>query len=172
MKKIVSLLLAVALVMGLGITVFAAGSPTEDGKSGGDGSATTAVPANTGKDFLELYNDDDELIDLVPWEEVTILKVGAANRLSDEEKELFLSTYEDVKKIDDKVVKYFYWLDIPDSYKTEDLAYAKYYFSCTGKNVQLTVNGKDMEVFPSDKGGANNYYAKVTEFGAVAIMCD
>ena len=160
MKKIVSLLLAVALVMGLGITVFAAGSPTS-------GNGQDKQPTKKG---MEIYNSDDELIAIVPPEEIKRVSVGNANKLSAEEKEAFLAAYEDAKNVEGKKVKYFYWLDIPEKYKNmEDFAYAKYEFTCTGENVQVTVNGKEMEV---EQTGKNTYFAKLTEFGAIAILCD
>ena len=150
MKKIVSLLLAVALVMGLGITVFAAGSPTSDGNKGAGGTATTNVPRTPANPGMGVYDAD--------------------NKLSDEDKEAFLAAYEEAKKVEGKKVKYFFWLDIPEKYKNaDDFGYFGYKFTCTGKNVQVTVNGKDMEV---EKVGKNTYIAHLTEFGAVAILCD
>ena len=163
MKKIVSFVLVTVLVLGLGVTVLAADSPATDGEP----HFRVCDPL-----YLELCNDDDEVIALVPWREVLVYQLRFASRLNDEEEAQFLSEYENAKNIEDKVVKYFYWLNIPDEYKTEDVAYAKYYFTCIGKNVELTVNGKQMEVLPSDQGGLTNYYAKLTEFGAIAIMCD
>ena len=81
--------------------------------------------------------------------------------------DLFL--YEDAQAVEGKVVKYFYWVDVPEDYKTEDFAWAKYEFKCAGENVEVTVNGNPMEVVHVD---GVDYYAKLTEFGAVAIMCD
>jgi hypothetical protein len=160
MKRIVSLLLAAVLLLGLGVTVFAAGSPT-----GGNGQ-----PKGPVKKGMGIYNAEDERIALVPPGQVKKTAVGNAKRLSDADREAFLAAYEEVKKIEDKKVKYFFWLDIPEKYKNmEDFSYAKYEFTCTGKNVQLTVNGKEMEV---EKTGKNTYFAKLTEFGAIAILCD
>lgn len=165
MKKFVSFLLALTMVLSLGVTAFAAGSPTKDKTS----DTTSAALPTTGKKGLGLYNSDDELIAVVPANAVRKTSVGNADRLSDEDKEAFLAAYEDAKKVEGKVVKYFYWLDIPEKYKTDDFAYAKYIFTCTGKNVQLQVNGKEMEV---EKVGKFTYEAKLTEFGAIAILCD
>ncbi len=143
MKRIVSLLLAAVLLLGLGVTVFAAGSPT-----GGNGQ-----PKGPAKKGMEIYNSDDELIAIVPPGQVKKTAVGNAKRLSDADREAFLAAYEEVKKIEDKKVKYFFWLDIPEKYKNmEDFSYAKYEVTGTGKNVQLTVNGKEME---GEKTGKN-----------------
>lgn len=170
MKKIVSLLLAVALVMGLGITVFAAGSPTSDGNKGAGGTATTNVPRTAANTGMGIYDADGNKIATVPANKIKKISVGNANKLSDEDKEAFLAAYEEAKKVEGKKVKYFFWLDIPEKYKNaDDFGYFGYRFTCTGKNVQVTVNGKDMEV---EKVGKNTYIAHLTEFGAVAILCD
>lgn len=166
MKKAVSLLLAVVMVMGLGVTVLAAGSPTSSGTSG---TTTAAQPTSPLAKGLGLFNSDDEKYATVPANAVRKTSVGNANKLDDEDKEAFLAAYEDAKNVDNKIVKYFYWLDIPGKYKTDEFAYAKYIFTCTGKNVEVQVNGKDMEV---EKIGRYTYSAKLTEFGAVAILCD
>ncbi len=45
----------------------------------------------------------------------------------------------------------------------------RYPFTCAGKNVTFTVNGKEMEVCPISE---NSWYAKLTEFGTILITCD
>ena len=50
--------------------------------------------------------------------------------------------------------------------KKHGFSYARYYFSTVGRNVGLSVNGKDMEIV---RLGNNQYYAKLTEFGTVVI---
>ena len=170
MKKIVSLLLAVALVIGLGITVFAAGSPTSSGNKGSGGTATTNVPRTAAQPTMSTYDSEGNKLSTVPAGKIKKIAVGNANKLSAEDKEAFLAAYEEAKNIEGKKVKYFFWLDIPEKYKNaDDFGYFGYRFTCTGKNVQVTVNGKDMEV---EKIGKNTYIAHLTEFGAVAILCD
>ncbi len=66
-------------------------------------------------------------------------------------------------------MKYFFWLDVKGGYEIPAGDYIRYDFTCQGENVQLQVNGKDMEVVHVD--GAD-YYAKLTELGAVSILCD
>ena len=165
MKKLVSFLLVVIMVLSLGVTAFAAGSPTKDETS----STTTAATTPTYKKGMGLFNSDDEKYATVPANAVKKTAVANANKLADEDKEAFLAAYEDAKKVEGKVVKYFYWLDIPEQYKTDEFAYAEYIFTSTGKNIQVTVNGKEMEV---EQIGKFTYSAKLTEFGAVAILCD
>ena len=167
MKKILTFVLVFALVLGVGVAAFAAGSPRP--APAPDNGGYTTRTATSGGNGLELYNAQDKLIATVPDDEVVNLPVGSADKLDDADKEAFLAEYDKVKEIKDQVVKYFFWLDIPENYKTADLAYAKYPFTCTGKNVEVTVNGNPMEVV--GEGGAS-YYAKLSEFGAVAILCD
>ena len=166
MKRIVTFLLIVTLVLGLGVSAAAKDSPSKDQESA---TTTAALPKTTGQRGLGLYNSDDKRIATVPANAVRKISVGNAKRLDDDDREAFLAAYEDAKNVDGKIVKYFYWLDIPARYKTDDFAYAKYIFTCTGKNVEVTVNGKQMEV---DKIDRYMYCAKLTEFGAVAILCD
>ena len=152
MKKVFALVLAFALVMSLGVTAFA-------GSSGGGASSASTVDLGWGnftvakpapaKNGMELYGADDKVIATVPEDLIAIVPVAQA--------------------VEGKVVKYFYWIDIPEDYKTEDFAWAKYEFKCAGENVEVTVNGNPMEVVHVD---GVDYYAKLTEFGAVAIMCD
>ena len=165
MKKILAFVLVFALVLGVGVVAFAAKSPAPSPANGG---YTTRTATTTGND-IELLNANDEVVATVPAGEVINIPVGQADKLSDADKEAFLAEYDRVKEIKDRVVKYFFWLDIPAKYKTADVAYAKYPFTCTGENVEVTVNGKSMEVV--SEGGAS-YVAKLTEFGAVAILCD
>ena len=166
MKKLVVILLVAAMALSLSVTAMAGNSPTNSGSSS---TTTSSVPA-TGSGPLEIFNSDDVLIATVPSREVTKITVGNANRLSGEDKDAFLAAYEDAKNVEGKVVKYFYWFDIPEHYKElEDFCYARYWFGCTGKNVELTVNGNPMEVV---NVRTNYYYAKLTEFGSLAILCD
>lgn len=165
MKKTLAFVLVFALVLGVGVVAFAANSPAPKPD---DGGYTTRTAAATGTD-LELYDAQDKLLATVPGAEVVNVPVGQADKLSDADKESFLAAYDTVKEIKDRIVKYFFWLDVPAKYKTGDFGYAKYPFTCTGKNVEVTVNGNPMEVVSE---GGSKYYAKLTEFGSVAILCD
>ena len=48
--------------------------------------------------------------------------------------------------------------------------YAKYVFSCEGKNVEVSVNGNPVEVVSIN--GRTSYIAKVTERGCITITVD
>ena len=169
MKRVLAFVLMLALVLSCGVVAFAADtaykSPNKTSTGGGTGTA--ALPA---ADFvLEVYNKEDKVIDTVPKEKVVNASIGQAGLLPKADKESFQSAYKDVKKITDKVVKYFFWLNTKNYEEPEDFAYYKYNFNCTGENVGVTVNGKEMEVVNVE---GSKYFAKLTELGAVAITCD
>ena len=111
MKRFVSVLLVITVLLALGVPAFAAGSPTGSGKKD---------EAITG---LVLYNSDGKPIGTVPTKDII-------------------------------------------RYNTGDFAYARYYFSTVGRNIGVSVNGKDMDV---GRLGNGNYYAKLTEFGTVVV---
>ena len=136
--------------------------PTEPG-------TVVVNPVNPATSSYELYNENNELISSIPEDEIIYLDVSEAPKLSDEDQEAFIAAFEDARAIEDMVVHDFYWFDIPEEYKTEDFSWLKYEFNCAGELVEVTVNGNPMEVVHVD---GEEYYAKLTEFGAVAIMSD
>lgn len=171
MKKFFALVLACAVVLSLGVTAFAA-SPTGSSSSStvdlGWGEFTTAkAPAKAA--VFEAYDENDKVVAEVPASSVAEIAVGQADKLDDADKEAFLAAYEDAKAVEGKVVKYFYWIAMPEELEGVDFAWMRYDFKCAGENVEVTVNGNPMEVVHVD---GVDYYAKLTEFGAVAIMCD
>jgi hypothetical protein len=161
MKKAFVFLLALVMVFSLSVTAFAEVTqyPSVTSSGGLDGEVCG----------LEVYNAKDELIDFIPASKVLKLSVGQANALSKEEADAFLKAYEEAKSVTDKVVVYFYWLDVKDYKYPEDFCYIKYPFSCPGENVTFSVNGKPMEVVHVD---GSKYFAKMTETGAIMICCD
>lgn len=182
MKRLLALLLALTLVLSLGVAAFA------DEKSEGADAAKTGVRSPTGGDGgavsdlgwgefttpkapveegMEIYNAAGEKIGIVPAEEVIQLAIGEADKLSPEDKEAFLKAYDEVKTIEDEVVMYFYWLDVPEKYKTDDAAWFKYSFKAPGINVRALINGKPLDVVHV-KGV--EYYAKLTELGALTVL--
>ena len=145
MKKFLALALVFALALSLGATAFAADKE------------------------LKLYDQDGVKLDSVAWDEVTELDISEADQLDEAQQIVFENNYKEIKAIKDRVVQYFKWLDIPDDYKTEDLGWAKFEFTCPGKNIDVTVDGDLMEVVAL---GGSSYYAKLTDFGPVAIIYD
>ncbi len=159
MKKFFSFLLVLALALSLSAPAFAAGSPTSTGPK------NPVVPQGLG-----IYNSADKRIAVVPNKDMLKLNVGSADKLDAADKDAFLAAYETAKSTEGKIVRHFFWLDIPDEYKNLDgFSYAKLSFGCRGQNVEVTVNGKPMEVV---RLGHGQYYAKITEFGVVSIISD
>lgn len=123
-----------------------------------------------GSSAYEIHNmATDELEEIVPKEEADFVPVGEADKLDKDGTEKFLSEYENVKGISDKLVKYFFWLQIPDKYTVNEEHYLKLVFRCKGDNVQVTANGVPMTVVHES---GITYYAKLTQLGAIAIMCN
>ncbi len=172
MKKFFALVLALAVVLSLGVTAFA-------GSSGGGSSSGSTVDLGWGefttatapaKDAVyDVYDENDKVIAEVPASSVAQIAIGQADKLDDADKEAFLAEYEKAQAVEGKVVKYFYWIGMPEELEGVDFAWMRYDFKCAGENVEVTVNGNPMEVVHVD---GVDYYAKLTEFGAVAIMCD
>ena len=169
MKNALALILALAVVLSLGVAAFAAsspeGSPAEAPKVYYYGPPLDTLKKDAG--LLEAYDANDKKIGDIPAEDVTQVVVGDADKLEAADKETFLAAYEEAKAVESKAVKFFYWLQVKNL--PEGCAYVKYPFTCSGENVQVTVNGNEMEVVSL---GGDGYYAKLTEFGSVAILCD
>ena len=165
--KFVAFVLMLTLVLSFGAVAFAAGSPTVHHKSN-NGGTTTSLPKATFE--LDLYDgSDDSLVEEIDRNKIVYAPVGYAGLLLKADREAFLKAYEDVKAVKDKVVKYFFWLDIKGDYNVPAGDYLRYDFTCKGENVQVQVNGKDMEVVNVE---GDDYYAKLTELGSVSILCD
>ena len=169
MKKILAFALMLALVLSCGAMVFADssnGSPVKPSTSAGGGAPAALPKANF---ELGVYkNSDDSFVEEISKDKIVYATVGQANLLPAADKEAFLKEYDNVKAIKDKIVKFFFWLGVKD-YKIPAGDYIRYDFTCKGENVQCQVNGKDMEVVNVE---GDDYYAKLTELGAVAILCD
>ncbi len=174
MKKIVIIALMLALVLSCGAMAFADSSngspvpaPPPSGCGGGGGAGGPATLAHPNF-VLDVYDGEDKMVEEISKDRIVYAQVGQANLLPKADKEAFLKAYEAVKAIKDKIVKFFFWLGVKD-YKIPAGDYIRYDFTCQGENVQCQVNGKDMEVVHVD---GDDYYAKLTELGAVAILCD
>ena len=119
---------------------------------------------------FDVVDANDEAVVAIPLSEVTIVPLKAADQLPEKDKEAFLKAYEEAKAVKDKVVKYFFWIDIPESYKSDsNFDSLKFTFTCTGDNVVVLVNGKPMKVVKLD---GDKYAAYLTEFGAISILTD
>ena len=97
------------------------------------------------------------------------IQVTQGDRLPPNDEQIFMNAYERAKAIEDRIVKYFFWLDIPAVYIPENFGYGKFEFNCAGDNVECFVDDKPMEVVHVD---GEDYFAKLTEFGPVMVVCD
>ncbi len=138
---------------------------------GGGGVAeeyfTTRV-ASSKKEF-EICDPNGSVIKLVPYEMTIEIQVTQSDRLPPNDEARFMKAYEEAKAIEDRIVKYFFWLDVPKVYIPDNFGYGKFEFNCAGDNVQAFVDGKEMEVVHVNK---DDYFAKLTEFGPVMVVCD
>ena len=146
--------------------------PSPSAPSGNTGGTveeyfTTRVVSS--KKELELCDANDNVLKLVPFEMVVEIQVTQGDRLPPNDEKIFMEAYEEAKAIEDRIVKYFFWLDVPETYIPENFGYGKFEFNCAGDNVECFVNGKPMEVVHVD---GEDYFAKLTEFGPVMVVCD
>ena len=120
MKKFISFLLVITLLLSLGMTAMAKKSPTTAKKSTTTGGDTS----------IGLYDANDKLIARVPAKGIVRLGIASADKLPDDQKEAFKAAYEDAMTLEGKLVRRFFWLDIADEYKNLDgFAYAKLSFT-------------------------------------------
>ena len=125
MKKFLALLLACAVVLGIGVAAY--GENTEVDLN------TPVVPVEK----LEVYDADDQLLAQVPNEEITELSVAEADKLPEDEKCRLLSTYGEASSKKDELVQYTFWLDAPEQYKPENLNWVMMQFQCPGSGVKV-----------------------------------
>ena len=164
MKKIISLILALAVLCSLGVSAFAAGSPTKTTKVEEDVAIPT-TDSNGDPCYAICSLEDDSVIRTIPVDEVSFIPVGQANSLAKEDADAFKAEYKNVKSITDKTVQSFFWLDIGDNEVNEG-EYFKLDFVCKGDDITVTSNGNEMAVVT----GSEMCTAKLTEVGAIAIM--
>ncbi|MCR5575460.1 MAG: hypothetical protein K6F56_00445 [Oscillospiraceae bacterium] len=171
MKKILALLLVLVLFFSFNTVAFAA--VAQDGTAAPPAEpdpkpdpAPIAAEEDGPISRYKLYNAADELIGTVPAREVLKLTILGASDLSREDGETFLKYYRASQNVTGKSVKYILWVNIPESYKTDDLAYMVFPFDCSGKDVEAEVNGNSMEVVKIE---AEKYYVKMADFGALTV---
>ena len=157
MKRFVSLVLAVVLLFSMSIVAFA--------------EYTNGVAVRDGYNrLLGVYNSSDKKIAVIPSGDIGISTIKNPEKIPWEDRDSFFEAYEETCSIKDRTVRSVFYLWIPESYKElKDFAYVRYPFTCVGKNITFTVNGKEMEVCPISE---NSWFAKLTEFGTIVITCD
>ena len=172
MKKVLSLALVFALILSLGVVAFAGESPKKTTADVVPAPIAEGAPAGAAKAAagLSIYDADDTVIGTIPEDEITLATIDQAGELDSKNAEAFEAAYEEAQAVTDKTVVSLFWLDAPAKYlELERFGYVRFDFTCDGENVEVTVNGNPMEVVHVD---GNEYYAKLTEFGAVCITCD
>ena len=175
MKKAITVLMILAIVLSLSASAFAAVAAGRDPYVPGQ---TVTVPSQPAGDpaagipgFLILLMEDDTIYEFVPINLVTNVPYkDAAKLLMPKEREAFAAAYKEAKGVEGKHLRQAYWFDIPENYTLDDEHYGKYLFSCEGSNVEVTVNGNPVEVVSVN--GRTSYIAKITARGPIAIYSD
>ena len=172
MKKVISLILLLTLIMSLGASAFAAGSPKKD---------PPVTPVKATFDITEVDKVDVDKKEIpvkyrIPAEAVIVTLVENADEaLNKEDAAAFKAAYEEVKKIQDALVVNFFWVDVDadlagDDFTGLDAQNALVYtFECEGENVRVLLNGKEVKVI--DRGNGL-YSAILPEAGAVTVLVD
>ena len=176
MTKITAFFMILAIVLSFSASTFAdtaGSSPYEYGYIP-DGQGIPSVGKPAGDPYagipglLILYMEDDTIFQFVPINQVTNVEYkDAAKLLITNVKEAFSTAYREAKDVEGAKLRQAYWFNIPDSYTLDEDHYAKYLFSCDGRDVTVTVNGEPVEVVSVNN--RTSYIAKVTARGVVAI---
>ena len=114
--------------------------------------------------------EDDTLHQFVPMYQVTNVEYKDRDKLAKADAEALKEAHDAAKQIEGKSLKQSYFFTVPDFYDVDEEHYAKYVFSCPGKNVEVCVNGHPVEVVSIN--GRTAYIAKVTERGCITITVD
>ena len=114
--------------------------------------------------------EDDTFHQFVPMFHVTNVEYKEREKLGKADAEALKEAHDAAKQIEGKSLKQSYFFSVPDFYDVDDEHYAKYVFSCPGKNVEVSVNGNPMEVVSIN--GRTSYFAKITERGCITITVD
>ena len=170
MKKSLSFVIVLAVMMSLCVSAFAADSPKPD-------------PAPTQKGGIEIT--DASKVDVekgtypvngtFPSKALKTVAINQAEKLlSEEDGKAFKAAYEEAQAMEDCKVYKCYWMyvdeELADGFKGVSSSSAlAIKFTCPGKDVRFLVNGNEMQVI--SKGGSS-YIAIVTETGTVTITCE
>ena len=175
MKKFLSAVLCVLLMMSLAVSAFAAPSVVAPVSSE---TATSAKPAVEDENAIEIVDETGKTVTTDPAEALKVVALGDAGELTAEEQEIFNKAYEEASAVEDMVVVDFFWLDLQPEYKAAlaDGQGVKVTFTVPnvqpGDKVVVTVNGvqvPDEYVTVNEDGTVTVLFY---EFGAVAIMVE
>ena len=186
MKKSIAFLMILAIVLSLGSSAFAAFGSEPAAAQGYDGGyiddyGTYYPPGQepqngqqrvvqTDVGLLICNMDDDTIHQFVPMPLVTNVEYKEREKLSKADADALKEAHDAAKQLEGKALKKSYFFSVPDNYDVDEDHYAKYVFSCEGKNVEVSVNGNPVEVVSIN--GRTSYIAKVTERGCITITVD
>ena len=178
MKKSVAVLMILAIVLSLGAFAFAEQMPWEypdfyEGTYDYDypqGQKPQGKPAVSNVGLLICLMEDDTIHQFVPMYQVTNVEFKDRDKLAKADAEALKEAHDAADQTEGKSLKQSYYFSVPDNYDVDEEHYAKYVFSCPGKNVEVCVNGHPVEVVSIN--GRTSYIAKVTERGCITITVD
>ena len=184
MKKFVTILMALAIILSFSASAFAALTPGIDTDTdlgeyiGGHNMASSFLSPSGERSKAALSNgglqiclmEDDSLYQYVHPYEVVNVEFREINRLSEKAAEALREARNAAKQMEGKSLKQAYFFTVPGTYTLDEEHYAKYLFSCPGDNVEVFVNGNPVEVVSIN--GRTSYIAKVTARGTIAIYSD
>lgn len=180
MKRILSAVIVLAVIMGFCVSAFAASPDVPNGKSPVSKPVNVQVDdggviALTAVSKVDLEKGTYQIIGTIPANALKTVAIDKADKLLDEEDaKAFKAAYEDAQKLKGRKVYKCYWLDIDEELagkefkgvgKDNALALK---FTCPGDDVKFAVNGNEMDVIA---GSGDSYTAIATETGAVVISC-
>ena len=179
MKKSVAVLMILAIVLTLSASAFAASAyyPDDYGTYIPPGQGRTPVQdegphvvAESDVGLLICNMDDDTIHQFVPMPLVTNVEYKEREKLDKADADALKEAHDAAKQIEGKALKKSYFFSVPENFDVDEDHYAKYVFSCEGKNVEVAVNGNPVEVVSIN--GRTSYIAKVTERGCITITVD
>ena len=177
MKKSVAVLMILAIVLSLGASAFA--EIITDGTVGyipeGQGWSLTQgdgqhIVKETNVGLLICNMDDDTIHQFVPMPLVTNVEYKERENLPKADADALKEAHDAAKQLEGKSLRKSYFFSVPENFDVDEDHYAKYVFSCEGKNVEVAVNGNPVEVVSIN--GRTSYLAKVTERGCITITVD
>ena len=175
MKKAITVLMILAIVLSLSASAFAAVAVRPDGNNyypdyDYPQGETPHIVKETDVGLLICNMDDDTIHQFVPMPLVVNVEYKEREKLPKAEADALKEAHDAAKQLEGKSLKQSYFFSVPENFDVDEDHYAKYVFSCPGKNVEVSVNGNPVEVVSIN--GRTSYFAKITECGCITITVD